>query len=193
VYSGDHPVAGRWGVHIEAQVRRDSIITKWDRLLFRNGVNYKLNDSVVLSAGHFYIRKFPTGDFSPSTAEHRIYEQASFSENSGAWTLGHRVRFEQLFEEGSYQNRLRYRFETRRGLSRSYFLRLSAEPQVRFGFNSRGRTFDQLRLYSAIGRKLSRYWSMETGYMYQYIVPQFGNVFQSNHILRIEVTSKAPL
>lgn len=174
-------------------MRRDSIVTRWERLLFRNGVNYKLNDSIVFAAGHVYIRKFPTGDFSPSTSEQRIYEQATVSRDSGAWTLIHRVRVEQLFEEGRYQNRLRYKFESRRELSRNYFLRLSAEPQVRFGFNSRGRAFNQLRLYSAIGRKLSRYWSVETGYLYQYIVPQFGNVFESNHVLRIEVFSKAPL
>jgi hypothetical protein len=191
-YSGDHPISGPWGAHIEAQVRRNHIVTEWERLQFRNGLNYRINDSTVLTAGHVCTRKFPTGEFSPSTGEQRIYEQATFSQDAGDWTLSHLVRFEQVFTEGPYENRFRYGLRPRRPLSRNYFLQLSVEPQVRFGFNYKGRAFYQLRLYSAIGRKLSRYWSVEAGYLYQYIVPRFGPVYESNQVLRVTVSSSVP-
>lgn len=204
IYQGDHPIAGRWGVHIEGQIRRNNVITEWERILLRNGLNYQLNDSTALSAGYVYIRLFPTGSFSPSVPEQRAYEQVVISQDAGRWNVKHRIRLEQVFQGSlssgthpvfkgyNYQNRARYEISPKRPLSTNYYLRFAAEPQIRFGFDFRGRTFYQLRLYAVAGRRLSRHWNLETGYMFQYVVPQTGPVYQSNHVLRVSVLSDAP-
>jgi hypothetical protein len=194
IYSGDHPIGGRWEAHIEAQVRRSDFASEWNSLRFRNALNFNLTGSVVLTGGFFYALEFPTGNLSPSTSEKRIYEQAVISQGAGSWDIGHRVRFEQVFQEGSpaYENRFRYAIQPRRRLTPNYYLQLSAEAIVRFGIDQQGRAFDQLRLYGALGRRLSQYWRVEGGYMQQYVVPQFGQTYQSNHILRFSVLSDVP-
>ncbi len=175
-------------------MRRSDFASGWNSLRFRNGLNFNLSGSVVLTGGFFYALEFPTGNFSPSTSETRIYEQAVISQGAGSWNIGHRVRFEQVFLKGSpaYENRFRYAVQPRRKLTPNYFLQLSGEAIVRFGIDQQGRAFDQLRLYSALGRKLSQYWTVEAGYMQQYVVPRFGQTYQSNHILRIAVQSDVP-
>jgi hypothetical protein len=204
IYQGDHPVAGRWGVHVEGQIRRNNIITEWERILLRNGLNYQVNDSTVLSAGYVYVRLSPTGSFSPSVPEQRIYEQVTISQDAGRWNLKHRARFEQVFKNSlspgphpvlkgyKYENRARYEISPKRPLSANYYLRFAAEPQIRFGLDFTGRTFYQLRLYSVVGRRLARHWNLESGYMFQYVVPQSGPVYQANHVLRVAVLSDAP-
>ena len=52
VYTGDHAVSNRWGVHMETQVRRTNFITGWQQLLLRPGVNFELRPGVTLSAGY---------------------------------------------------------------------------------------------------------------------------------------------
>ena len=42
-YFGDHPISdSKWGLHLEGQYRRHNVITQWQQLLLRPGVNYQL-------------------------------------------------------------------------------------------------------------------------------------------------------
>jgi len=56
-YFGDHPIAGsKWGAHLEGQFRRHNVITRWQQLLLRPGVNYQATPAVMLTAGYAFVR-----------------------------------------------------------------------------------------------------------------------------------------
>ncbi|MGH9631372.1 MAG: DUF2490 domain-containing protein, partial [Bryobacteraceae bacterium] len=98
-YSGDHPVAGRWGVHFDAQWRRSDGITNWQQYQFRPGLNFKWTDSVLLTLGYAFTRSYPYGDFPADSAspDHRIYQQVKVSDRIGRVDLSHRYRLEQRY------------------------------------------------------------------------------------------------
>ena len=60
VYAGDHPVAGRWGLHLEAQFRRHDGGVQPQQLLLRPALNYQLNSRIALSAGYAYVTVEPS-------------------------------------------------------------------------------------------------------------------------------------
>jgi hypothetical protein len=118
LYSGDHSVAGRWGVHFDGQWRRSNIATRWQQFQLRPGVNFQATGNILLTAGYAYTRTYPYGDFPVIAAfpEHRIYEQALVRHRRKSVTLLHRIRLEQRFirypstqdRSWTYQNRFRY-------------------------------------------------------------------------------------
>jgi hypothetical protein len=194
IYSGDHPVAGRWGVHLEAQARRTRLAMRWQQLLLRPAVNVDLTQRVQASFGYAYARSYPYGGFPDPSAfpENRIYEQVSFEHGAGPLSLTHRLRIEQRFigedTEWRYQNRFRYLLEADLPLTARNYLELSAETMAR----THGRGFDQERLYAGVGREVARNWRIEAGYLYQYIVPRTGPVFEHNHVFQFSILSSVP-
>src|SRR3982751_5425452 len=62
-YFGDHPIAGNWGIHLEGQYRRNLVITRWQQLLLRPGVNYQVSKLLLLTAGYGFIRSYPYGEY----------------------------------------------------------------------------------------------------------------------------------
>lgn len=194
-YSGDHAISDRWGLHIEGQLRRSNFITQTQQVLLRPAVNFELTSSIRATAGYAFVRTSPFGDFPDPTAypEHRAYEEVTFSGER----LSHRVRLEQRFLSEApdagwrYQNRFRYALQLRQPLRESVYLQMSAEPQVRFGVNYRGRAFDQQQTYFGLGFKRGDHLRVEFGYMYQFGVPRRGRVYEHNHGFQVNVASDA--
>src|SRR5262249_23692754 len=114
-YFGDHPIAGsRWGLHLEGQYRRHNVITQWQQLLLRPGVNYQLRPKVMLTAGYCVVRSYVYSEYAapgPATPEHRLWEQVLIRYRTGKVAWGSRLRFENRFvRNGSgyrYENRFR--------------------------------------------------------------------------------------
>jgi len=207
VYEGDHPVTDRYGIHAEAQWRRVRVITRWQQLLVRPALNVRVSSSVDAAIGYVYSRTYPYGDFRDPFPypEHRAFERVSFQQQPGNWQLKHRIRLEQRFigllpeppqpevDGWRYQNRFRYSLSVRRDLSRESYLRISMEPQIRFGIHYRGRAFDQHETGVAVGRELSSRFRMELAYVYRFGVPRTGRVYEHNHTLQLTILSDAPL
>src|SRR5690242_770945 len=78
-YFGDHPVGeSKWGVHLEAQIRRHDFGRTWQQFLFRPGVNYQASKRLMLTVGYTLARSHSYTDWAatrPAFNEHRIWYQ----------------------------------------------------------------------------------------------------------------------
>ncbi len=202
MYFGDHPVKGRWEVHLEEQWRRHDGILKWQQNLFRPGVNYQVNERFTLTGGYAHIRTHPYGDY-PAPArfdEHRLWQQAVVTQRFGRVRWQHRLRQEQRWIESPtvpdlwrYTNRFRYFGKGVVPLKGRWFFAFYDEVFINLPPNSGPRKVDQNRAYAAIGRRVGRHNSIEAGYLYQVIAQANGRVFEHNHTLQIGFFSRAPL
>jgi len=207
VYSGDHPVQGRLGVHGEIQFRRDGVLARPQQVLVRPALNIELTKSLTAAVGYTYSRTYPYGLTPDPSAypEHRSYEELTVKHDVGQWKMSHRIRVEQRFisdagtipDEVStrwrYGNRFRYALQLERHVSGQWYVSTSLEPHVRFGIHYRGRAFDQQQSYVGIGRELTDLWKVEVGYSHQRGVPRRGRIYENNHIVRLAIQSTAPL
>ena len=90
-----------------------------------------------------------------------------------------------------YANRFRYfirnilPLNAEPGFSKGMFAALQNEVFLNFGNkeNVNGKTFDQNRLYMAVGYRFSKSFDLEAGYMNQYINGRNNDV--NNHIAQI--------
>jgi hypothetical protein len=205
VYNGDHPIReSRWGAHLEGQWRRHDVITKWQQLLLRPGVNYEVNDLLTLAGGYGFIRSHPYGDFPAASGndEHRIWQQALLRYRTGRVGWATRLRFENRFigvrdpERGDQDFRFENRFRALQQIrvplsSRTY---LTAYDELWFYVKPyvSSSVFDQNRAYAALGVNLDRYWRFEVGYLNQSLLQRSGRVLESNHTLMLVVSTNAP-
>ena len=147
-YFGDHPVkaGSKWGIHLEGQWRRHDVITRWQQLLIRPGVNYEVNKNLMLTAGYGYITTHRYGEFPTAVPfpEHRIFQQALVRQALGKWNLSHRYRLEQRFlgekralPDGTrellrrrYENRFRYMYRMMRPIHGLSGMRKHRKPAL---------------------------------------------------------------
>ena len=203
MYFGDHPVSERWGVHLEGQVRRAELGASWQQLLLRPGVNFKLRPNLLLTAGYGYVKSHPYGDF-PAAApfpEHRLYEQALWSQKVKKLPIQHRFRLEQRWvgqmtggERTGWQYRQRFRYMLRGDvpLKGRVYLGLYDEVFLGFGENRGPQALDQNRAYGAIGYNLGKPGKVEFGYLHQFVPQRNGIVHEHNHTLQVAFYSKLP-
>ncbi|HYI95430.1 MAG TPA: DUF2490 domain-containing protein [Bryobacteraceae bacterium] len=204
-YSGDHRVAGRWGIHFDAQWRRAQIITRWQQYQFRPGVNFQANRNLLLTVGYAFTRTYPYGDFPGPGAfpEHRIYQQAVIRHPRTSVNISQRFRLEQRFIESpnssnprstTYSNRFRYMFRAELPLARNgdsektWYLPVWDEILLGIPPNMGARTFDHNRLFVGIGRALGA-GNIELGYMNQFVGQKNGQIFEFNNTLFVTFTS----
>lgn len=210
VYYGDHPVKNsKWGVLTEIQIRRTDFASNWQQLLLREGATYRLSPRVQLGGGYGFIRTSRYGAFPVARAfnEHRFFEQVIFKHEAGRLELEHRYRVEQRWLEAftgntrswRYQNRFRYQLRGSVPLSaanasgQQWYLFAGDELFIHFGPNYGASPFDQNRAFIGVGYKLSRANRLEVSYLNQFLVQRSGKVEESNHTLRIQLTSTARL
>ncbi len=196
-YFGDHAVAGsKWGVHLEGQVRRHDFVNQWQQLLLRPGVNYQASKSVMLTAGYAFIRSNTYSEFAapaPVSVEHRLWEQVWIKYRTGRANWSTRLRFENRFLSGRYENRFRALQQIRVPIApRKYFTAydefwLYVKP---YQSNS---WFDQNRAYAALGFELRPSLRFEAGYLNQAILVRSGNRLELNHTIVLSLFSTAPL
>lgn len=207
-YFGDHQIGeSPWGLHLDAQVRRDNMGMNQQQYLVQPGVNYQLNERVSLGAGYGYMRTYPYGEFPLPLAlpEHRVWEQASIATPCFGHRFTHRFRLEQRhlgtprtpivgapqFGGYRYENRFRYRllttFPLPFGKDSGCYLKASDEIFINFGGAVAKNTFDQNRAYLALGRNLRKDMKVELGFMEQTLQHRNGRVIENNHTLMLSV------
>lgn len=216
MYFGNHKVADKFGLHIEAQIRRNDILKNWQQLLLRTGIEYYM-PSARLTLGYGFIETYGYGEFPVANAfpEHRIWQQALLSNPIGAFKLTHRYRLEQRFigssatgqfANGRYENRFRYMLRINRALKGSeiergkFYFSLYNEIFVNFGKEVGYNLFDQNRAYGAIGYHLGKIGRVELGYMYQLLQQRklllsnspALNIIENNHTLQVSLVNDLP-
>ena len=212
MYFGDHKISDKWGIHLEAQMRRANWGNTWQQLLLRTGVNYHFNNQVFGTVGYCYVETYPYGDFPVKAAfpENRIWEQIQIKTpiNNVEWVS--RFRLEQRFSnvpvlntaDGTYApgasvytnrfrllNRFSIPFQGKSIVDKSLYLSAYDELMVNFGENVGANFFDQNRAYLALGYKIPKVGRLEVGYMMQNIFKSDGIKIENNGTLQVGISS----
>jgi hypothetical protein len=210
-YLGNHKLSKKFGLHTEYQWRREDGFHHWQQSLLRVGIDYNLNSSFSISMGYGWIETFPYGEqpVIHEFTEHRIWQQ--FNQKNKVETtlknfeIQHRYRLEQRFLEtyslnnvdgiikGNtvFRQRVRYRLMFMIPLNKkslednTLFLNVNDELFVGFGKGIAKNVFDQNRFNAALGWKFSPNFSLQVGYLNQYIIKADGIKAERNHTLLI--------
>ncbi|MEW5975651.1 MAG: DUF2490 domain-containing protein [Acidobacteriota bacterium] len=209
MYFGDHPLGDRWGIHLEGQWRRHEVVKRWQQLLLRPGVNFRVNEHISVTGGYAFVETHPYGDFPARSRfpEHRLFQQVILRQPLAAKvSLQHRYRLEQRFlgviaaggtppkvESWRFENRFRYLLRADLPFGPSgWYLGLYDEIFVNFGKNAAANLFDQNRAYGAVGKKLGEHFKLEVGYLNQIVAQRSGRVLEFNHTLQVGLISVLP-
>lgn len=202
-YFGDAKLgASPFGIHMDAQIRRDQLGKNQQQYLVQPGVTYKLAPNWDCGVGYGYMRTYPYGEFpiASPVPEHRVWEQIStkLPLPIGNLKLDNRLRLEQRHlgmaqnndhTTWRYENRFRYRLLTTFPIpyldSDRYYCKASDEIFLNFGQNVAKNHFDQNRLYLALGKKITDDWKVECGFMEQTLQHRDGKVTEHNHTVMI--------
>jgi opacity protein-like surface antigen len=197
-YFGDHKISAKWSIHTEYQWRRENFINYWQQSLARVGVNYKLTDKVILTAGYGFIETFTYGNPAlsrrnnqgeeQSFPEHRLYQDALLNNDLSGFEISHRLRLEQrwlgTFYDANndrvagkwrYLNRFRYRFRIAHSLkgktidAKELYLHAYDEFFIGFGKDVGANVFDQNRINIGLGYKINGASKIEAGYFNQIV------------------------
>jgi hypothetical protein len=210
MYTGNHKLSEKWGIHTEYQWRRSNFFQDWQQSLMRLGIDYYNKENVQFTLGYGWIKTFPYGSqpIAHYNNEHRIWQQMILKNKVGRFDFQHRYRFEQRFIENwqlnssnefkvdgfLFRQRVRYRFLITVPLSRkemkdnTLFLAVYDEPFLGFGKGIGKNILDQNRLYGALGWRFTKDFNVQLGYMNQYVVKSDGIKSERNHTLQIGVT-----
>lgn len=194
-------------LHFDAQLRSNDELAAVQTVLLRPGLNVHLSKTVVLSGGYAFIANRRTaGSLSNLLAEHRIWQQATINQKLKNISIAHRFRFEERFlpkakvvnnelETDGFDQAFRIRyflrsiipFNKQATFSKGFFLALQNEVFLNTGNKSavNGKSFDQNRLYGAVGYRLPNKLDLEAGYMNQYTTTRTS--FTNNHIVQLAV------
>lgn len=201
-------IGKKTSLHTDLQWRSSDQWEHTQTVLVRSGLNFHVNKRLTLTGGYAYIynRRVING-ISGNTPEHRIWEQLLYTHKLGPVFVAHRFRLEQRFigktviqnnelktDEFMSANRFRYfirnilplQKQEGAAFKRGAFAALQDEVFLNIGnkSNVNGKTFDQNRLYLAMGYRLRSSFDLELGYMNQYISGT-GSSFINNHILQV--------
>ena len=200
--------SGKWSGHLEYQWRRENFVKDWQQSLFRTGINYQVNNKLIVRLGYAWIETFPYGDLPIQAAgkrfpEHRAYQMATLSDKVNRIEMSHRFMLEQRWigrytnaaldkpDDFIFLNRLRYMYRMQTALGKKSITDKTAyaaiydEILLGFGKNVNENIFDQNRLAILLGYRFNKRFRVEGGFFQQIV--QLGrevnnrNVFQYNN------------
>lgn len=171
MYFGFNRIHDNWSLYTEAQYRSHDMGQEIEQLLLRTAMNYHISKNSSLAAGYGFIGSYDleTDIESPTTEEHRIFEQFIHKHFAPRIGFEHRVRVEQRFIGDTYKNRFRYRLFLTIPLGKKYM-----EPKTYFigiydelFINGEGKGFDRNRLYGAFGYQFNTSTNVQLGVLNQ--------------------------
>jgi Protein of unknown function (DUF2490) len=198
----------QWSIHLDVQMRSTDELSQLQTILLRPGINYHLNKRQVLTAGYAYIpNRYVSSSDNELLAEHRLWQQFIQMQNLKKVPVQHRFRFEERFvpqpavdnndlysDEFSFTTRFRYFVRSVIPLSKQsgafekgMFTALQNEVFLNATHQDvvNGKTFDQNRLYVALGYRLVKQFDIEAGYMWQFVERKEGMGTVNNNIAQI--------
>ena len=169
MYFGMNRISEGVSLHTEAQFRYYEVVSNFNQLLLRTGVNYHIDEKAIATLGYAYIETDPSFEEGAEVlnfiGEHRIFEQFILLNRVGKFRFEHRYRFEQRFlyslGERDTQHRARYRLQVTLPLTEVLFINVYDEIFL----NLQDEIFGQNRLYGALGFRLSGQTSIQVGYL----------------------------
>ena len=173
--------------HTDLQFRWRENGQEFEQFIVRPAVFYKLSErsSVWLGYANAHTRTFR----STTVEEHRIWQQFSYTDTIGAFTLQSRTRLEQRsFETGDdigHRLRQTFRVSMRVAQAPKFSLIGSNEAFVNLNKTDWGARsgFDRNRLFLGVGYSAGAKLRLETGYLNQYV--DTATTDRRNHVLLI--------
>lgn len=196
----------KFSIHFDGQLRSADELSAVQTILLRPGLNYHFKNGMASGGYAFIANRRTVSNASSLLPEHRFWQQLILSHPVGKIATAHRFRFEERFiaqpqltgtelEAGDFEQAFRFRYFIRNVLplvegakfTKGPFLALQNEVFLNTGDKSfvNGKTFDQNRLYLAVGYRLPGKFDLEAGYMNQYSNTRTS--FVNNHIAQLAV------
>ncbi|MBL7936495.1 MAG: DUF2490 domain-containing protein [Bacteroidia bacterium] len=195
----------KWSIHLEYQWRRTNFITDWQQSLLRTGINYKVNQKLLLRVGYGWIETFPYGNIPLQAAgkvftEHRAFQALLLNDNLNSLEIQHRLMLEQRWtgrylkpnitseDDFVFVNRMRYMLRLQIPLGKkqledqTFYAAIYDEIFIQFGENVQENIFDQNRLSGLIGYRANKYFKLEAGYLYQAVL--LGREIKGNNVVQ---------
>lgn len=175
IYFGNAKLKKNYNWHHEIQHRNYNAFGDLEQLLLRTGIgkNFGVNQGNLLG-GYAYVRSENyLNDTLPKSIveEHRIFQQLILKQSLGRVAIQHRYRVEERFIKDDFLMRFRYFLLIRVPLNRSEFAPktwyLSAYNEIFIVPDQL--PFERNRLFGSIGYKFNENWSVEGGYMNQFL------------------------
>lgn len=201
VYSADQTIRGPWGVHAEVNVRRAKAGTTWQQFQLHGAATYRISPRVQAAVAFIWMDNYPYGGFpgAQHSIERRVHEQLTIRQVPWKrFEFDHRMRLDQRWLQ-QYENRARYQFRAvfplKKADSRGRQPFLLAADEILYHLPpKRGATyFNQNRAIAGFGQRFNATDRIEFHYMNQFLFQRNGRVVESNHTLRIQFSTTAPL
>jgi hypothetical protein len=192
LYQGNHKLNSQFDLHTEYQWRRANGFADWQQSLARVGLDYKLNPSVTISGGYAWILTYPYGSqpIANQTNENRLWQQLILKQPIGNFQVQHRYRLEQRWTDNQFKQRMRYRAQVLIPLQKSFvdkkqglFLNVNNEVFLGFGKGIGKNILDQNRFIGAVGYQFNKDFSLQMGYLNQFVIKPDGLHIERNHTL----------
>jgi len=193
-----------WGIWLDAHLRfRDNFTGEVSQFIGRAGPIFYITDDIRLTAAYAYIHHFPAeGHRNIAQPEHRPWQHIQWFTRGRKATLMQWVRLEERFrrkilddntlDEGyNFNWRIRYNFALFVPITKKRFapgglqFLLNDEVMINFGERIVFNHFDQNRLFAGLVYQVNKHAQLHAGYMNLYQQLPAGNVFNSQHAIRI--------
>lgn len=172
MYFGTHHLNDKYSIHYETQLRNFELTNNFFQLLPRVGLNYKIDDNSMITAGYAFIptqTDFDEGWGNNMVTENRIWEQFILRNSIGSIKIRHRYRLEQRWVKNgnntSYKNRARYMLSLKIPLSKKEDFPLFLSVYDEIFINISDEPFNQNRLYTALGYQFNTNANVQLGYL----------------------------
>ena len=172
MFFGTHHLNEKYSIHYETQLRHYEIGANFFQLLPRVGLNYKVDDNSMVTAGYAWIPTQPVlgeGIDGDLVTENRTWQQFILKNKIKNINFRHRYRLEQRWVKQNnltdYKNRVRYMLSAKVPLFKNedspLFLFIYDEVFLHIDDNP----FNQNRLYAALGYTVNKNMNFQAGYL----------------------------
>ena len=172
MYFGTHRFNEEISLHYETQLRNYELLSNFNQLLPRVGINYHINNQTVVTAGYAFIptqKEFNQGWNDNLETENRIWEQFILRNSVGNIKIRHRYRLEQRWVKSglniTYKNRARYMLSVKLPISKKKDFPIFISLYDEIFLNLSNNPFDQNRLYGALGYQINYNTNIQLGYL----------------------------
>ena len=172
MYFGTHKISEKYSLHYETQLRNYEIISNFNQLLPRVGLNYHIDESSIVTAGYAFIptqNEFDKGWGKEMVTENRIWEQFILRNSINRVKIRHRYRLEQRWVKAgditNYKNRARYMLSLKLPISKNEESPLFISLYDEIFLNISDNPFDQNRLFAALGFQVNKQMNIQLGYL----------------------------
>ena len=172
MYFGTHHLNDKYSIHYETQLRNYELTNNLFQVLPRVGLNYKIDDNSMVTAGYAFIptqTDFDEGWGNNMVTVNRVWEQFILRNSIGSIKIRHRYRLEQRWVKNgnntSYKNRARYMLSLKIPLSKKEDFPLFLSVYDEIFINISDEPFNQNRLYTALGYQFNTNANVQLGYL----------------------------